>query len=198
MEDIRETFGSYFEILSPRDRRLMFEELDGLDDETREFCRKLYRERYQDHKEPDRRVDNWLWKVVYLPGVYKRRKFIGKAIRNEADGTLSELHLEAPENLTDMQKTVLYHEFRNVARRYLSTCNGANYGSRLLGLKKATDEQKNTKACEDIWMASRGFALASGEEKRLSLWCDAFCDELISHLPSGQEHIARLEKGFKK
>jgi hypothetical protein len=198
MEDISKTFGSYFEILSPRDRRLMFEELSGPDDETGEFCRQLYRERYQDKKEPERRVDNWLWKIVYLPGLYKKRKVVRGAIHREMDKTLEELHLQSPDELTDIQKTILYHEYRNAARRYLSTCSGAGYASKLFGLKKATDEEKKKRACEDIWMASRGVALASGEEERMSLWCEALHDELISYFPAGDKYISSLEDKYNK
>lgn len=198
MKELNRSFGKYFEILSPRDRRLMFEKLTEIDEATGEFCRMLYRERYQDKKDPDRRVDNWLWKAVYLPGVYKKRKMLGKAISNEVKGTLMDLHLENPDELSETEKNILYHEYRNVAKRYLSTCSGANYGSKLLGLKKASAEEKKKKACEDIWMASRGFALASGEEERLSLWCDAFHDELMDYYPEGKRVIEELEKNYTR
>ena len=198
MKQAEKSIDKYFEILSPRDRRLMFEELTSLDEQTQAFCRTLYRERYQDKKDPDRRVDNWLWKAVYLPGIFKKRKLLKKAVSNEVKGTLADLHLENPAELSENEKSLLYREFRNVARRYLSTCNGANYGSKLLGFKKASEAEKKTKACEDIWMASRGFALASGEEKRMSLWCDAFLDELMEYYPPGKRIIEELEYSFKK
>ena len=199
MKDSGTSLGKYFEILSPRDRRLLFEELTGIiDEETQSFCKMLYRERYQDKKDPERRVDNWLWKAVYLPGVYKRRKLIRKAIGNEVKGTLQDLHLEDPDALSENEKLILYHEFRNVAKRYLSTCNGVNYGNKLFGLKKAADADKKKKACEDIWMASRGFALAAGEEERLGLWCDAFYDELMKYYPEGKYYFNELENNYKK
>lgn len=198
MKEKSKSIKNYFEILSPRDRRLLFEELIDVDEETREFCRMLYRERYQDKKDPERRVDNWLWKAVYLPGIYKKRKMLKKAIRNEADATLKDLHLENPDELTEAERQILYFEFRNVAKRYLSTCNGVNYGNKLFGLKKASEADKKKKACEDIWMASRGFALASGEEERLRLWCDAFHDELIAYFPQGEIYYKELENNYRK
>ena len=198
MKDPDKLFGNYFEILSPRDRRLMFEELTEIDEGVQAFCRTLYRERYQDKKDPERRVDNWLWKVVYLPGLYRKRKMLKKAIANEAAGTLKDLHLEDPDGLSEAERYILYCEFRNAAKRYLSTCSGVNYGSRLFGMKKASDADKKKKACEDIWMASRGFALAAGEEERLTLWCDAFHDELMAYYPAGKAYYEELEKNFKK
>jgi hypothetical protein len=198
MKDTGRKFETYFEILSPRDRRLMLEQLTELDEETQEFCRTLYRERYQDKKDPERRVDNWLWKAVYLPGVYKKRKLLKSAIKNEVKGTLQDLHLENPDALSETEKDILYLEFRNVAKRYLSTCNGVNYGNKLFGLKKASADEKKKKACEDIWMTSRGVALASGEEERLRLWCDAFYDELMTYYPGGKEYYNELERSFRK
>jgi hypothetical protein len=195
---VSEKLGTYFDILSPRDRRLLFEELTEIDGEIQEFCRKLYRERYQDKKDPERRVDNWLWKAVYLPGIYKKRKILKTAFSNEVKATLNDLHLEAPDALSEAEQYILYHEFRNVAKRYLSTCNGVNYGNRLFGLKKATEDEKKRKACEDIWMASRGIALASGEEKRLQLWCDAFRDEFMVYYPKGKTYYYELEDSFRK
>ena len=197
MKEKNKSIKTYFEIQSPRDRRLLFEELSDVDEETKEFCRMLYRERYQDKKDPERRVDNWLWKAVYLPGIYKKRKMLKKAIRNEADATLKDLHLENPDELTEAERQILYFEFRNVAKRYLSTCNGVNYGNKLFGLKKASEADKKKMACEDIWMASRGFALASGEEERLSLWCGAFHDELIEYFPQGEIYYKELEKNYR-
>lgn len=198
MKESGRSFENYFEILSPRDRRLLFDELSGLDEETQEFCRRIYRERYQDKKDPERRVDNWLWKAVYLPGLYKRRKLLGKAIANEVAETLKDLHLEDPEELSETEKFILYNEFRNAAKRYLSTCKGVNYGNKLFGLKKATEDDKKKKACEDIWMASRGFALAAGEEERLSLWCEAFYDELMVYYSAGKKYYDELENNHKK
>ena len=198
MNNTERSLETYFQILSPRDRRLMFDELTELDEEIQEFCRAIYRERYQDKKDPERRVDNWLWKAVYLPGLFKRRKLVRKAIGNEAEGTLKDLHLDAPDDLSDTERNILYKEFRNVAKRYLSTCKGVNYGNKLFGLKKASEADKMKKACEDIWMASRGFAIASGEEERLGLWCDAFYDELMEFFPAGKAYYEEFENSYKK
>ncbi|MBQ1740583.1 MAG: hypothetical protein II042_02525, partial [Erysipelotrichaceae bacterium] len=58
-----------------------------------------------------------------------------------------------------------------------------NYGNKLFGLKKAADADKKKKACEDIWMASRGFALAAGEEERLGIVMEGnFMDDKLKHI----------------
>ena len=114
------------------------------------------------------------------------------------EGTLKELHLEDPDGLSEMERTVLYLEFRNTARRYLSTCRSVNYARKFLGLKKASDQEKLDRACQDIWMVSRGIARAAGLEDPLKLWCDALYDELLDYDPGSGKHYLELEEKFRK
>ena len=198
MDRFAEEWRLYFEELDPQERLDMLNILESPGDELWEFCRMLYHQRYSDAKSSNRKMDTWLWKLVYLPGLYKRSKFLRRALHKEMEGTLRELHLDTPYTSNGMKKTVLYLEFRNTARRYLSTCKGVNYASKLMGMKKANDVEKQEKACEDIWMASTGLARAAGLEKELALWCDALYDELIIWNPFCQSHYERLEKNIYK
>lgn len=199
MYGLDQVWDPYFGTLDPEERLALLELLPDRGDGAKAFCRALYRERYTHPKQPDRKADNWLWKIVYLPGLYKRRRFFGKGpLQKEMEGTLKELHLEDPGGLSEMEQSVLYLEFRNTARRYLSTCRGVNYASRLFGMKKATEQEKLDHACEDIWMASRGLARAAGLEENLKLWCDALYDELLDYDPDGGKHYTELEENFKK
>lgn len=198
MYELNEGWTAYFDELDQRKRLEIFNDLAGRGDEAAAFCRTLYDERYTDPRHPDRKVDTWLWKFVYLPGLYKRRKMLRSAMHKELEGTLKELHLDRPEALSEMEKTVLSLEYRNAARRYLSTCRGANYASSLLGLKKATEQEKLDRACEDIWSSSRGLALAAGLEENLRPWCDALYAELLIFDSGSRELYEQLEAGFKK
>ena len=184
----------YFRELSPRDRRLMLEAMDGQDRAAVGFCEMLYRDRYSDPKDPERRVDNWLWKIVYLPGLYSKKGLLKKAVRNEAEAAVKDLRLEDAGSYSDTEKTLLYLEFRNAAKRYLSTTKSDRYGSSFLGLKKAGAEEKLRKATEDLWRASRGLAVASGETERLEIWCAALRDELIQFDKDCEAYYAELEK----
>ena len=86
MVDIDKKLMAYFRELSPRDRRIMFENLvaEGVvDDEVKEFCERLYNDRYSDKKKPERRVDNWIYKFVYMPGLYNKRFFFRGAMKRE-------------------------------------------------------------------------------------------------------------------
>ena len=193
MDQLAEEWGLYFREIDPQERLNMLNILESPGDELWDFCRMLYQQRYSDAKSSNRKVDTWLWKLVYLPGLYKRSKLLRRALHKEMEGTLRELHLDTPDTCDGMIKTALYLEFRNTTRRYLSTCKGVNDASKFLGMKKATEAEKLDKACEDIWMASRGIAHAAGLEKKLALWCDALYDELIIWNPLCQSHYDRLE-----
>lgn len=191
----------YFDTLDPEERLALLDALPVRDGEKpiQDFCRALYRERYTHPKQPDRKADNWLWKLVYLPGLYKRGRFLGKgALKKEMDGTAKELRLSDPAALEEKEQAVLYREFRNAARRYLSTCDSPGYANSFMGMKRATREEKLDRACEDIWMSSRGVALAAGMEDRFRLWCDALYAELLRYDPGSQRHYTELELNFKK
>lgn len=196
--ELDERWRGYFDELDPQVRLKRFNALAEEEERDLGFCRKIYQERYTDPKHPDRRVDNWLWKFVYLPGLFRRRKFLKGALRKELEGTLRDLHLEHPEALSEAEQAVLYWEFRNAARRYLSTCRGSRYARRFLGLKAATDQDKRDRACKDIWSASRGLARAAGAEENLRLWCDALYAELLCSDPDSRACYERLEENFGK
>lgn len=184
---------AYYKELEPQKRLEIFNALAQRGEKDLAFRRKLYEERYRDPKHPDRTVDLYLWKCVYLPGLYKKRRIPFSGFRQEVEKTLEELHLDAPETLSEAEKTALYLEFRNAARRYLSTCRSERYASRLMGLKKATAEEKRRRACEEIWMMSRGLALASGKEENFKLFSNALYEELLRFHPDCRDLYALLE-----
>lgn len=182
-EMIREDLMEYFTELDPGERRRMLEVIadSDIDSSITDFCRRVYKRRHTDPKDPGHKVDNWLWKIVYLPGLYAKKGLLMRFVRKEAAETVAELMLKDPNRYSDMEKTLLYLEFRNVARRYLSTCNSDRYGARLFGMKKSTAEDRKYKAAEDLWRASVGMATASGELDRLEIWCTALKDELYQY-----------------
>lgn len=187
MNDIRERVTAYYDTLDPTDRLEILQELEASrEDPLLGFRKTLYQERYTDPKHPERQVDQYLWKCVYFPGLYKRRRMLRRALAHEMNKALEELHLLSPENLSEAEQEALYLEFRNAARRYLGTCRGDRYGRTMLGLRRADDERKREKACEDIWSMGRGLALAAGEERRMRLWCSALYDEWLDFDPEAE------------
>ena len=190
-------WAAYYEALWPQERQDILEEnLRTLEDDgTHAFRRQLFQERHQDQKNPEKLVDYYLWKCTYLPGLYKKRGafFGGPGFLREVEQTLRELHLDAPERLTQGEREALYQEFRNAARRYLGTCRGDRYGRKFLGTMGSSADEKMEKACGDIWAMSRGIALFSGTEDRMQLFCDALYDELISFEPRSRAIYEKLE-----
>lgn len=81
----------------------------------------------------------------------------------------------------ESHKAILYHEYRNTARRYLSTCRSGDYASSFMGFRKASDEEKIIKACADIWQMSGGIAKSSGNDTAMKLWVDAFREEIVNY-----------------
>ena len=108
MYEIGEAWMGYFEEIDPAKR---LEILDGMEEQSgamMRLCRGFYRERYTDPKKPAHKVDNWLYKFVYFPGMYKRsgRRFGRSALEKEMARSLKELHLEDPEGLEELERTV--------------------------------------------------------------------------------------------
>ena len=194
MADLNALWTDYFLELDPARRRELLNALIDAGAETTVFCHRLYRERYRDKKDPDKQVDNWLWKLVYLPGLYRRRRGLSKPIRHEMEGGFRELHLDEWDRLTEDERHVLTMEYRNAARRYLSTCRGARYGSKLLGLKKANEAQKLDRAALDIWSAARGLPEKAGLGTAFRPWSEALLAELTIFDPACERRYRELEE----
>lgn len=177
MYEIDAKFKEYFSELEPSKR---LELLDALpDDEDTQFIRRLYSERYIKEK------DSWLWRAIYLMMTYGKSTFFKSSRNKEVRKILKELH-------SDDDNSFLYHEYRNVARRYLSTCNSYGYASSLLGLRQASDDEKIIRACQDIWQMSEGIARQENLRDNMKLWIKAFYDELADYNQICRHEYERL------
>ena len=65
-------------------------------------------------------------------------------------------------------------------------------------MKEASPEEKKAKASEELWMMSRGIALASGKEAVMAPFIEALRAELSVFYPGYDAVYERLEKTFKK
>lgn len=79
---------------------------------------------------------------------------------------------------------------------YKFVCLPGLYRQRRSLGKGAVRKEMLDRACEDIWMASRGFALAAGIEENLKLWCGVLCDELPAYDPNSRRRYSEMEKDF--
>ncbi len=199
MYELNPNWQKYYENLEPEERGRILEEIIACeeDDGANDFRRQLYKERYTDPKDEKRSVDNFLWKCVFLPGLYRKRRFLFGNVKKECVRTAEEMHLLELERLSEAEKNALYWEFRNAVGRYLMTCQGDRYGKRLFGMKSASKDQKQISACEDVWMMSRGIARTSGLENEMRIFCDAAHDELMSWFPQGEQVCKRMEENHK-
>ncbi len=194
MHEIDERLAAYYNELEPSKRLNILEDLrENLQPEVYEFAREIYSQRHTDPKHPNKpNIDWWLWRCVCLTMIFPRRRIFKKFTSRELNAILREVHVEDCDSYNDSQKALLFHEYRNLARRYLSTCRADGYASAFLGLKKATPEEKVYKACEEIYFMSSGIAKAAGFEAKMSLWCEAFRDELMDYDPLCREFFERI------
>lgn len=180
MREIDPLWTPYRSELDPQ-RRLDI--LDAMGEAGQGFCREIFHGRYRRLGRDGRWADGWLWRCICLPGLSCRGSSLlsRRGARREMRAVLRELFLDRAEDLAEDETTALYWEFRNVARRYLSTCRADGYASSFFGMKRATEEEKRARAREDILAMSQGVAQAFGLEEDMALWCAALRDELMDH-----------------
>ena len=191
MYEVSSELVPYFTEIEPKKRLIILDSLP--EDEAVNFLRELYNDRYSDHEGKGRKdIDWWLWRCICLQQLYSKGKIFRKARIREIEKILNELQMNDKEK---NHETFLYHEYKNLARRYLSTCRHSNYASRLMGLHRANDEEKVIQACADIWQMSKGIAKSvdADVEEKMTLWNEAFRDELMNFDPLCREEYLRLD-----
>ena len=180
----------YFREIDPKKRLVI---LDSLPESGAvDFVREVYNDRYSDHEGKGRKnIDWWLWRCICLQILYGRGRFLLKFRDKEVTAIISELRMN---DTDESHRAVLYHEYRNTARRYLSTCKSGDYASGFMGFRKASDEEKIIKACADIWQMSGGIAHSSGNDSAMLLWVEAFRDELMNYDDICREEYKKLRE----
>lgn len=190
MYEIHESLTEYYAELEPGKR---FEILDALPESESvdvRFLHELYHDRYSDHEGRGRKnVDWWLWRSICLQQLNNRGGFFKRFRKREVSSILQELRTDDTEH-----SAYLYHEYRNTARRYLSTCRSGNYASKFMGFRQASDDEKALRACRDIWEMSRGIAKSEGVEEQLRVWSEAFRDEIFEYDAVCREEYLRLDR----
>lgn len=184
----------YFSETDPEKRLIILDKMP--DNEALNFIREVYEDRYSDHEKKGRKnVDWWLWRCICLQLLYGRGSFfIFKAFkRREINRILDELRMN---DTNDFHIRILYHEYRNTARRYLSTCKSSGYASSFMGFKQADDKEKIYRACQDIWQMSKGIAISESLEiqNKMKVWINAFHDELMDYDDICRDEYERLDR----
>lgn len=188
MYEIDERFRDYYEELEPKIRLEILNSLP--EDKAVNFLHELYSNRYSDHEGKGRKnIDWWLWRCICLQILFGRGKLLRRFRDKEVKAIINELKID---DTDEEHKAFLYHEYRNLARRYLSTCKSSNYASRFMGFRQASDDEKVYKACADVWQMSAGIAKSAELEGKMQLWIEAFHDELIKYSPLCKDEYERL------
>ena len=180
----------YFREIDPKKRLVILDSLP--ESEAVNFVREIYNDRYSDHEGKGRKnIDWWLWRCICLQILYGRGNFLRRFRDREISDIIVELRMNDDD---ESHRAYLYHEYRNTARRYLSTCKSGNYAARFMGFRQASDEEKVIKACEDIWQMSGGVAKKTGNSEAMKLWTEAFRDELYDYDDICREEYERLRE----
>ena len=182
MYEIDASYSQYYSEIEPKKRRAILPE--------NEFLRELYDDRYSDHEGKGRKdVDWWLWRCICLQILYNRGSFLRRFRDKEISAIISELRMN-----DEVHEAYLYHEYRNLCRRYLSTCRSGSYASRFMGFRQASDDEKVLRACADVWQMSAGVAKKTGNFEAMKLWIEAFRDELCEYDEICREEYERLDR----
>ncbi|MBQ3694155.1 MAG: hypothetical protein II884_05225 [Synergistaceae bacterium] len=191
MYELQEYLHAYYDEIDPKKR---LEILDSLhEDENTNYLHALYINRYSDHENKGRKnVDWWLWRCICLHQLYNRGRLFRRFRDREVNAIITELCMN-----DESHSAMLYYEYRNVCRRYLSTCKSSDYASSFMGFRKAGDDEKVIRACEDIWQMSKGVAISAGVEDKMHLWIEAFHDELMNYDSICHDEYERLDSRRK-
>ncbi|MBR0257685.1 MAG: hypothetical protein IJQ58_08110 [Synergistaceae bacterium] len=183
----------YYTEIDPQKRLVI---LDSLPDcEAADFAREVYNDRYSDHERKGRKnIDWWLWRCICLQILYGRGGFFRRFRDREIDAITNELRMNDSD---ESHAPYLYHEYRNTARRYLSTCNSPGYASRFMGFRQASGDEKILKACSDIWQMSEGISRIAGNGGKMRLWISAFRDEIAEYDTVCLDEYERLSREEK-
>ena len=190
MYEIDSKYSAYYNEIDPKKRLIILDSLpeDGADT----FVREVYNDRYSDHEGKGRKnIDWWLWRCICLQILYGRGNFLRRFRDREISTIIAELRMNDSD---EVHRQHLYHEYRNVCRRYLSTCRSGSYASRFMGFRQASDEEKVLKACEDVWQMSSGVAKKAGNSEPMKFWIEAFRDELYDYDDICRDEYKRLEE----
>ena len=190
MYEVSGELTEYFREIDPKKRLVI---LDGLPESgAAGFAREVCNDRYSDHEGKGRdNIDWWLWRCICLQILYGRGNFLRYFRDKEIAAIIGELRLN---DTDESHRACLYHEYRNVCRRYLSTCRSGNYAARFMGFRQASDEEKVLRACADVWQMSEGVARKTGNESAMMLWIEAFRDELYDYDDICREEYERLRE----
>lgn len=172
-------WGDYYRELDPDKRQAMFDDITSQleEDEASDLRRRLFMRRHTNPRDASAMVDNFLWQMVVLPSYYGTLSLFRKRDVQAVMKIMDLLGVSEAAGGSDMEKTAVYWEIRNAARRYFSTTRGAEYGRKFFGIMAASDEEKKRRVAADVWAMTAGVPERFGICREMGLFTEAVLDE---------------------
>ena len=188
-------WNEYYRELEPVRRQEMLDRLcmTEPDDGANEYRRRLFRARHADEKQPGRMVDRFLFNCLSFPHVWSTAKWFKKHARKEILGALQEMLADDMAAFGEAGERAFYWEIRNVAARYLKTCEGAGFNRALFGMIASGDESRADRVCRDVWRATEGLAETLHLHDELRVWNRAVQDAYFMSDPAAQSRFSEYK-----
>ena len=174
-----ESWRPYYQELDEEKRWKLYEEIVNSteDDGANALRKKLYEKRYTNPKKPGKKTDNGIWEMVVMPaqfhGVVAMKKNTQKQIRE----SLEKLGITEENMSTDVKKSAVYWEIRNIARRFYSTMESPRYGRKLFGMMESSWDEKQVRAAGDVWTMAELVPEKFDMKEEMELFTRAVIDE---------------------
>ena len=180
MADQNELLENYYEELDPDKRRVLLDEyLSGApsEDPAAEYRKVLFDYRYTDPKDPERRVDNYMWALLSLMYTHRGSVIFPQRNVKEVRRIMKDLEQDERVHTDECFAEAFMLEVRNAVRRYFDTCKSDNYHKKLFGMTHSSSDEKEKQRCIDTWKMSAGLAQRVGLEDEMSLFNRAVAEE---------------------
>ena len=197
MYQIGECWKEFYKELEPDRRKELYKTAvqESEDDGANSLRKELMEMRYTDPRDSSRKVDNFLWNMVILPGYMRPMYFIKAIGEREIKGIIRDLGLEDAQEWDESKRAAAYWEYRNTAARYLTTCEGPSYAKKLFGTMHSTDEEKLAKTAKDFYSMAVLVPAKYGVEKELELFIRALKDAFLAYSPDAPGLWRAMETG---
>ena len=180
MADQNELLENYYEELDPDRRRVLLDEyLSGSpsDDPAAEYRKVLFDYRYTDPRDPERRVDNYMWALLSLMYTHRGSVIFPQRNVKEVRRIMKDLEQDERVHTDERFAEAFMLEVRNAVRRYFDTCKSDNYHKKLCGMTHSSSDEKEKQRCIDTWKMSAGLAQRVGLEDEMSFFNRAVAEE---------------------
>lgn len=162
-------------------------------DPAASYRQDLFAARHINQKDPAKKVDRFLGTLMNLLTIVHNPGLFPKWHRREVLSMLRRMELDGRPCEDSACEEALYLEYRNVVRRFFSTCADSAYAAKLFGLAHASAQDRERQRCIDTWEFSYGIAGMVGLEKEMALLCRAANDEYCASVPEA----ASLEEAYR-